>query len=144
MGVFVLGNPSSPFSEEDKKLNGELMSRWANFARTGNPNSEEEGTNEWLPVSSSGSDPSDHTVAADPPYMRFTGEGGAMVESNREKMEQCAAIFRLGPTFNHSSNRKNEAEPGSSSSSGGDIPTSLNRSSNMQNEEPGTSSSGGV
>ena len=45
--------------------------------------------------------------AADPQYMRFTGDGGAMVESNQEKAEQCAAIFLLNPTFNHSSSNNN-------------------------------------
>ena len=106
---FVLGNPKTPFSaDKDKKLRDEIMGRWAAFARTGSPNlpSDEEGeeSNEWLPVSVSDTS---GMVAADPQYMRFTGDGGAMVESNQEKAEQCAAIFLLNPTFNHSSSNNN-------------------------------------
>eukprot|EP00548_Thalassiothrix_antarctica_P021206 CAMPEP_0194186680 /NCGR_PEP_ID=MMETSP0154-20130528/47914_1 /TAXON_ID=1049557 /ORGANISM="Thalassiothrix antarctica, Strain L6-D1" /LENGTH=630 /DNA_ID=CAMNT_0038905899 /DNA_START=115 /DNA_END=2007 /DNA_ORIENTATION=+ len=101
--LFVFGHvceeDSNSSLDGNKKLSSEIMSRWANFARSGNPNlSNEEEAVEWLPVSVSDTS---GMAAADPQYMYFTGEGGVMVESDTEKMEQCAAIWLLNPMFNH-------------------------------------------
>lgn len=112
--AFVFGNGNDPYSDQGKKLSSEIMSRWANFARTGNPNlssedNDEEGEgNEWLPVSLSDTS---GMVAADPQYMYFTGDGGALVESNREKAEQCATIYGGDyPTFNHGNNNNDSGD----------------------------------
>jgi len=94
---FVFGMPFSPLpglSTEDKDLSEEMMSRWANFARSGNPSASTESSSnaaEWLPVV-----PSNFSVGkdevADPKYLYFTGDGGKMVHSNKDKMEQCASF----------------------------------------------------
>ena len=103
---FVFGNAVGvdddtkiPFSDKEKILSREMMSRWASFARSGNPNlSNDEPANEWFPVSSSNAP---GIMAADPRYMRFTIDGGTMVESDKDKMEKCAAIFLDNPLFDH-------------------------------------------
>mmetsp|Transcript_25097 Transcript_25097/g.28051 ORF Transcript_25097/g.28051 Transcript_25097/m.28051 type:complete len:658 (+) Transcript_25097:125-2098(+) len=98
--VYVFGNPAAqpfsnsekPFSEKDKILNKEIMSRWANFARSGNPfaSSSEE---EWLPVVPDSDNSPDIYAGAgvDPRYLYITGDGGTMIQSNKDKMEQCAS-----------------------------------------------------
>jgi hypothetical protein len=102
--VYVFGNPAAeePISEKDKILNKEIMSRRANFARSGIPvaSSFEE---EWLPVVPvSDNSPADiyANVGVNPRYLYITGDGGGtMIQSNTVKMEQCALIPYPNPIF---------------------------------------------
>jgi len=82
------------FSDRDKSLSKEMMSRWSNFAKTGKPfaSSGSSSEAEWIPVSTTWTD----GEAVDPAYMYFTGDGGTMVESNINKTDQCAAIYHPG------------------------------------------------
>jgi len=92
---FVLGNtielggkpdvtyPSS-FTDQEMVLVNEMMSRWAGFARTGDPQATP--SVEWSPVSVVGD-------ATDPAYMNFGPNGGTMVDSNKEKSDQCIAML---------------------------------------------------
>jgi len=99
--IYVFGNPAAqpfsnsekPFSEKDKILNKEIMSRWANFARSGNP-SASSSEEEWLPVVPASDNSSDinANVGVDPRYLYITGDGGMMVQSNKAKMEQCEFV----------------------------------------------------
>jgi len=96
--TYVLGNPVfddlPPFSDKDKSLSKEMMSRWSNFAKTGRPFASPGSSSEadWIPVSTTWTD----GKAIDPAYMYFTGDGGTMVDSNTNKTEQCAAIYHPG------------------------------------------------
>ena len=81
--VYVFGNPAAaekPFSEEDKILNKEIMSRWANFARSGIPfaSSSEE---EWLPVVPVCDNSPDiyANVGVDPRYLYITVDGLSLI-----------------------------------------------------------------
>mmetsp|Transcript_2294 Transcript_2294/g.2641 ORF Transcript_2294/g.2641 Transcript_2294/m.2641 type:complete len:659 (-) Transcript_2294:86-2062(-) len=119
--IFVFGNPTSvgstspppPFTDKDKSLSKEIMSRWANFARSGNPSAttDSASTEVWVPVSSDSS-PDNDMAAADPRYMYFTGDGGTMIESNPPKTEQCGAIpwipFSVANSNISSSNNEND------------------------------------
>mgnify|MGYP006084930527 CR=1 FL=1 len=102
---FVFGNnailaaPSyesdTPFSKKDKRLSTEMMQRWANFARYGTPfTSDHIGSNkkkdEWTPVVPS---LDGNATAADLNYLLFTGNGGTAMQSDKQKMEQCSAIY---------------------------------------------------
>jgi len=96
--TYVFGNPlfddMPPFSDKDKSLSKEMMSRWSNFAKTGKPFASPGSSSEaeWIPVSTTWTD----NKAVDPAYMFFTGDGGTMVESNINKTDQCAAIYHPG------------------------------------------------
>merc|ERR1712166_163868 len=85
---------SPQFSDKDKSLSKEMMSRWSNFAKTGKPLASPGSPSEaeWIPVSTTWTD----GEAVDPAYMNFTGDGGTMVESNINKTDQCAAIYHPG------------------------------------------------
>ena len=99
--TYIFGNGPTPyfddlpqFSDRDKSLSKEMMSRWSNFAKTGKPfaSSGSSSEAEWIPVSTTWTD----GEAVDPAYMYFTGDGGTMVESNINKTDQCAAIYHPG------------------------------------------------
>merc|ERR1712166_1350234 len=85
---------SPQFSDKDKSLSKEMMSRWSNFAKTGKPFASPGSSSEaeWIPVSTTWTD----GEAVDSAYMYFTGDGGTMVESNINKTDQCAAIYHPG------------------------------------------------
>ena len=90
---FVFGNPSkmcAPFSPKEKRLSTEMMHRWANFARSGNPSNSDPNKEEyWSAVKPSSSE----LPAADPSHLMFSANGGTMVQSDKNKMNQCSAIF---------------------------------------------------
>eukprot|EP00956_Cyclotella_meneghiniana_P039034 scaffold164294_cov23-Cyclotella_meneghiniana.AAC.1 len=81
--------PIDIMPDETIDLSKEMMSRWANFAKTGNPQSNISPV-EWEPVPNNSYDASS-SDAVDTPYLNFTGEGGLWVESNEDKSTQCTA-----------------------------------------------------
>jgi len=94
---FVFGNPSelpsvnmpSSFTDEEMSLVEEISSRWASFARTGDPQfSSSTESVEWLPVS-------EDTGLTDPNYMVFTPDGGTMVDSDENKAGQCTVMLSV-------------------------------------------------
>jgi len=126
---FVFGNPTlasstfppPPFSDKDKRLSKEIMSRWANFAKSGNPSAStgSSSSEEWVPVSVS--DSSVGKVAANPRYMYFTGDGGTMIESDPKKMEQCASVpfyFVVESNSNSSSSSNNKNDNNNNTTNG--------------------------
>ncbi|CAK0888551.1 unnamed protein product [Prorocentrum cordatum] len=105
---FVFGNPvtSSPIhwpqgaqpvaqSAEEAALQREMMARWANFARSGNPHAPSGNASsvEWEPVPKH-SRAAPERAAADPPYLFFTGGGSRWISSNEHKAQQCTPIVR--------------------------------------------------
>ncbi|KAL7554356.1 hypothetical protein ACHAWF_017798 [Thalassiosira exigua] len=75
------------FTDQEMVLAKEVMSRWANFARDGDPRATSSAV-EWTPISVEGD-------ANDPAYMNFGPEGGKMVDSDKEKSAQCDAMHGL-------------------------------------------------
>merc|ERR1711953_1162936 len=53
---------------------------------------------QWEPVSKSLYDASS-IDAIDAPYLNFTGEGGKLVEANKEKSYQCTAVIPAEPSY---------------------------------------------
>ena len=74
----------------------EIMARWANFARSGEPQVFTDGSSSdtWEPVNPGlvGSLEIVAKAASDPAYLYITGSGGTMVKSNKDKTKQCATI----------------------------------------------------
>ena len=69
----------------------EMMNRWANFARNGDPQApglSDSEESKWIPVSNDSED-----YATDPQYMNFGSNGGLMVGSDKEKSDQCTAML---------------------------------------------------
>eukprot|EP00956_Cyclotella_meneghiniana_P009607 scaffold13251_cov78-Cyclotella_meneghiniana.AAC.3 len=89
--------PINIMPDETIDLSKEMMSRWAKFAKTGNPQSNISPV-EWEPVPNNSYNPSS-SDAVDTPYLNFTGEGGLWVESNEDKSTQCTAVIPAEPTF---------------------------------------------
>ena len=83
--------------KETVLLSEEIMSRWANFAKSGEPETDL-SLIKWKPIPKHSDDASSRT-AVDTPYINFTGEGGLWVESNEDKSTQCTAIIPAEPTF---------------------------------------------
>mmetsp|Transcript_44575 Transcript_44575/g.51420 ORF Transcript_44575/g.51420 Transcript_44575/m.51420 type:complete len:705 (+) Transcript_44575:209-2323(+) len=153
--VFVFGNPifhgstspPPPFTDKDKSLSKEIMSRWANFARSGNPSAStgSASTEVWVPVSGNSSSDNNGTAAAaaaDPRYMYFTGDGGTMMESNPEKMEQCASapFYFVVESNNNSSSSSNNKKDNNNNTTNGNIDVSDGTGNYTT---PSSSSSGG-
>ena len=83
--AFVFGTPGhTPFSPADHQLSREVMSRWANFAKTGEPSA----------PSGSASPAWPKVTSAEVPSLRFQTTGGvlAVVQPPGTKHEQCAAL----------------------------------------------------
>jgi len=84
----LLLSDDADLSIEDKSMSTELVARWAAFARSGNPQLSSSTT--WEPVS---------PLLAnnfDVPYLYMNSEGVAMIQSDKQKIEQCAAVNPLG------------------------------------------------
>jgi carboxylesterase type B len=85
-------------------LSDEIMSRWANFARFGDPNPRVSASSTellyamWEPVSNDVSATSKEE-ASDTRYLYLTIDGGSMVESNKVKTEQCTAVLPTNEYF---------------------------------------------
>ena len=83
--------------KETVLLSEEIMSRWANFAKSGEPETDL-SLIKWKPIPKHSDDASSRT-AVDTPYINFTGEGGLWVESNEDKSTQCTAIIPVSETI---------------------------------------------
>jgi len=82
--------PSS-FTDQEMVLVKEMMNRWANFARNGDPQApglSDSEESKWIPVSNDSED-----YVTDPQYMNFGSNGGLMVGSDKEKSDQCNAML---------------------------------------------------
>ena len=114
--VFGNGGAGQPISSP---LSDEFMSRWASFARSGDPNprvspsSRELSFTMWEPVSNDESS-SNNDEASDPRYLYITVDGGSMVESNEVKTGQCTAVLPTNQYF-----RTDDNEVGASVPEGG-------------------------
>lgn len=90
--------------EDAIALTREVMARWANFAKSGNPQVTSNSSSgfssfdQWEPVPKSLYDASS-IDAIDAPYLNFTGEGGKLVEANKEKSDQCTAVIPAEPSY---------------------------------------------
>merc|ERR1712217_374194 len=90
--------------EDAIALTREVMARWANFAKSGNPQVTSNSSSgfssfdQWEPVPKSLYDASS-IDAIDAPYLNFTGEGGKLVEANQEKSDQCTAVIPAEPSY---------------------------------------------
>merc|ERR1712187_68673 len=90
--------------EDAIALTREVMARWANFAKSGNPQVTSNSSSgfssfdQWEPVPKSLYDASS-IDAIDAPYLNFTGEGGKLVETNKEKSDQCTAVIPAVPSY---------------------------------------------
>merc|ERR1712194_959606 len=82
----------------------ETMSRWANFARFGDPNPRVSPSSTellyamWEPVSNDVR-AANNEDASNTRYLYFTVDGGSMVESNEVKTTQCTAVLRTNAYF---------------------------------------------
>ena len=83
--AFIFGTPGiPPFSPVERALSQEMMTRWANFAKTGEPSAPSGSASPaWPKVNSSGV-----------PSLRFQSTGGvvAVVQPPSVKDAQCAAL----------------------------------------------------
>jgi carboxylesterase type B len=124
--VLMNGTESVPFSDDDKHLSQEMMSRWANFAKNGNPYASnyklkhEEQPAVWQPVTAS-SYYGETDEAADPSYLRFMGNGSTMISSDQNKAEQCSAIYP-SPSY-YQDNKNSDSKSMHTNSSGSSITT---------------------
>jgi len=91
------GEQLANWSADDVALRREMMTRWANFAKTGNPqaapSSDSSASVEWAPVPKD-SEAAPGEGAVDIPYLFLTGGGGQLVSSNGDKTNQCAPMVR--------------------------------------------------
>merc|ERR1712176_774723 len=100
---FVFGN-AGPSILVSTPLSAEIMSRWANFARFGDPNPRVSPSSTellyamWEPVSNDVS-ATNNEEASDTRYLYLTVDGGSMVESNQVKTEQCTAVLPTNEYF---------------------------------------------
>ena len=116
--MFALGNPLQPgwpLLDDNIPLIEEIMARWANFARSGEPQVFTDGSSSdtWEPVNPGlvGSLEIAAKAASDPVYLYITGSGGTMVKSNKDKTKQCATIVPNLVGFSYSDSEDASSGP---------------------------------
>jgi para-nitrobenzyl esterase len=96
-----------------KEVSDEIIARWANFARSGNPQAPSSSSDPaaiWQPVVLDDSSGAKYNEASNVQFLYFSSDGVYMVEADESKREQCTTVL---PTSQYFRSEPMTADPSS-------------------------------
>ncbi|OEU12787.1 alpha/beta-hydrolase [Fragilariopsis cylindrus CCMP1102] len=85
-----------------KEVSDEIIARWANFARSGNPQAPSSSSDPaaiWQPVVLDDSNSAKNNEASNVQFLYFSSDGVYMVEADESKREQCTTVLSTSQYF---------------------------------------------